>query len=1271
MRNIRHLFGFGAGVGLALWGTVAAAGGLFNNWALSMKISFTGYTRTETLTNFPVLVTFTEGSNGFHYADFASPADGADLRFSSADGLTELPYELETWNTAGVSVVWVQVDRLSAGTNIIAYWGKDGEPVMAYTTNGAVWSQGFGGVWHLDEAVANGGLVNDSTSNRNNGVFADADGDSITAVAAAVGKGIHLTGDADCATVPHSASISPTNALTMEAWMLSDGVNWNSSYTALSKELSYLFGGNGSTKNYVAYFRDASTWRSAQMTTLASVTNWHHYVGTYDRVRLRLYIDGAEVVNNAFSTAIVTNGNPLVIGGRPGSSAYLDGWLDEARISSVGRSSNWVWACWLNQASNQVFASSDSPLPGALPEVYNIGAVNLRDHSADLVGQLASTGLTATTVWLYWDTSDRATNKTWAGSTNWTAGALGAITNTLNGLLPNQAYFYTYYASNAVGGTWAQPSQPFETAGQPSIDNGGGATGLGYMRATLRGTLLDGLSATGTVFWGEAPDSLTNSIGAGWVTEGSFSVTLTSGLQDDTPYFYRCFVSNEYGTAWAPDTAAFTSPPMSILTWTGAGATNLASNPTNWAGGVCPVTGDVVHFDGTSSKDVLWNLSIALRAWDQDAGYTGTVTFATVRPGRGPFTNLVISTDCAINGGAWTHLLNTGGAVENEWLSVTIGGNLTVGPGGAITADAKGYTSGNGPGVGGATNSRGATHAGIGGHGSSTPPNMTTYGSIVFPTNHGSAATFSTAIGGGTIQLRVAGTTRLDGPCSAKGAVSGAAGGSISLITGALTGTNALNVSGVAGGNNGGGGGGRLSVILTNATDFASVQMIANGGGNGQNGSAAAGGTIYTQTKDQSTGHGVLIINGGGAALQRQGICTLMPTSGTWNAAVNLDDFAAIILTNKGYLGVNTDTTMSDFSPAHLVGGGTGESYLAFRGTNAVTFPATLSVSNYTFMADIPLRFSQNVVVENSGAISHSRNQTEQFKANLTIPGNLTIRPGGAVSVDERGFASPYMTAGGASYGGRGYAVTNSDTFTYGSVLTPTNLGTHASSVLFGGGAVQMDVAGTTTVDGVISARALPPGSAGGSGGSIWLKTGYLTGAGTITANGGTGSSYAGGGGRISVVLTQSETFGGVNIQAFGGTDAVTAPYLDGAAGTIYKEGASQAGGRGDLILYGLVHSRTSNWYRTHTDLPASTNATADELSYVTLRALTNCTVGLTADVTMQDLFLMRDDTVLYLNGHTLTLRSRYHSDWGTAARVVYDGGSIVWKPAGTLILIR
>jgi hypothetical protein len=166
-----------------------------------------------------------------------------------------------------------------------------------------------------------------------------------------------------------------------------------------------------------------------------------------------------------------------------------------------------------------------------------------------------------------------------------------------------------------------------------------------------------------------------------------------------------------------------------------------------------------------------------------------------------------------------------------------------------------------------------------------------------------------------------------------------------------------------------------------------------------------------------------------------------------------------------------------------------------------------------------------------------------------------------------------------------------------------------------------------------------------------------------------------GGGGRVSVVLTASDSFGNVSMWAYGGTDARPAALPDeyGAAGTVYRETQSDDAGHGVLTVSGTVHTKTNNWSTVYTELPAATNAPADELHHVTLRALTNCTIGLSSDLTMQDLFLERDDTILILNGYTLHLNEFYHPDWGASNRVVFGGGDIVWAtpPAGTVIWVR
>lgn len=119
----------------------------------SMTIQFAGYQRAEFLTNIPLLVEFNTNRPGFSYNQFYAP-HGGDLRFTTANGLTALAYEIDTWNPAGDSRVWVQVPVLTSNTAILASWGNTvATNPPASTTNGAVWSEGYVGVWHLSDAA--------------------------------------------------------------------------------------------------------------------------------------------------------------------------------------------------------------------------------------------------------------------------------------------------------------------------------------------------------------------------------------------------------------------------------------------------------------------------------------------------------------------------------------------------------------------------------------------------------------------------------------------------------------------------------------------------------------------------------------------------------------------------------------------------------------------------------------------------------------------------------------------------------------------------------------------------------------------------------------------------------------------------------------------------------------------------------------------------------------------------------------------------------------
>lgn len=124
---------------------------------------FSPGTAGGTLTNFPALVKLSADITGFDYAQFADPG-AADLRFvNRADG-AELVYEVEQWNPAGTSFIWVRIPALSQGTIVDAYWGNAFVSTPAYVGDGSVWQSSYLGVWHLhDDLYDSTAAGNDAT----------------------------------------------------------------------------------------------------------------------------------------------------------------------------------------------------------------------------------------------------------------------------------------------------------------------------------------------------------------------------------------------------------------------------------------------------------------------------------------------------------------------------------------------------------------------------------------------------------------------------------------------------------------------------------------------------------------------------------------------------------------------------------------------------------------------------------------------------------------------------------------------------------------------------------------------------------------------------------------------------------------------------------------------------------------------------------------------------------------------------------------------------
>lgn len=319
-----------------------------------MEITLDGYTKPTTLSDFPVLVKLNETLDGFEYSQFHS-ANGDDLRFRDSFG-TELNYEVEEWNTAGDSYVWVQVPTLQGtNTKIEALWGNGALSKPAYSTDGSTWSSGYLGVYHLN------GDAQDSTANANHGAFENG---VTTPFAGQVAGGIDVAGGAHVdiggGTRWDEIDNAHSHKFTMSAWV-------NPDTTGSDQTIIGRFGGQfllwqdagGGLQNYVFY--DNGGPRTPEGSgTAAQQDQWQLVTAVGDGT-LKLYVDGM-LSGTGGTYSLGPNSDKISLGTESGdeTNRALNGSLDEARIAAIARSEDWIWASWRSQSVPTEFATYGS-----------------------------------------------------------------------------------------------------------------------------------------------------------------------------------------------------------------------------------------------------------------------------------------------------------------------------------------------------------------------------------------------------------------------------------------------------------------------------------------------------------------------------------------------------------------------------------------------------------------------------------------------------------------------------------------------------------------------------------------------------------------------------------------------------------------------------------------------------------------------------------------------------------------------------------------------
>ena len=146
-------------------------------------------------------------------------------------------------------------------------------------------------------------------------------------------------GPRDFVEIPDSKSLDLVEGLTVEMWMYLEA--WSTAGgTGATKETTYKVGPRSDKKVLIRMTTDEKAWGAAVVAgkTDVPLRKWVHIAGTYDGKsgEGKIYIDGVLDGEGKIGGNITPNDDVLWLG--RGAGPFLEGRMDEVRISNIARS---------------------------------------------------------------------------------------------------------------------------------------------------------------------------------------------------------------------------------------------------------------------------------------------------------------------------------------------------------------------------------------------------------------------------------------------------------------------------------------------------------------------------------------------------------------------------------------------------------------------------------------------------------------------------------------------------------------------------------------------------------------------------------------------------------------------------------------------------------------------------------------------------------------------------------------------------------------------
>jgi hypothetical protein len=198
------------------------------------------------------------------------------------------------------------------------------------TTNMLVTLPGLVAAYSFDEG--SGTTVFDKSAYGNNGTI----GNATWTASGKYGNALVFDGVSALVTIPNSASLQLSNAMTLEAWVNPGHVSSVWRDVIYKADDNYYLEGTSGNQSVPG---DGGTFGSSDVvlygTAALLVSTWTHLAATYDGTTMRLYVNGVQVASQPQTGMIAASTSPLQIGGDNIYFQFFQGTIDEVRVYNV------------------------------------------------------------------------------------------------------------------------------------------------------------------------------------------------------------------------------------------------------------------------------------------------------------------------------------------------------------------------------------------------------------------------------------------------------------------------------------------------------------------------------------------------------------------------------------------------------------------------------------------------------------------------------------------------------------------------------------------------------------------------------------------------------------------------------------------------------------------------------------------------------------------------------------------------------------------------